>query len=139
MVDPIVFAAGEALALAGRRLLVSAVCGFLPTHFMREDTPRTGQLAALGCDLLKFIDALDLSQPALVGHDWGARAVTIASGLRPDVASHLVMLSMPYGSNDPAQTLSILNACNDWYHWHVVTPRGERAVRDDPRNFAHTM
>ena len=31
---------------------------------------RTGQLAALGRDLLEFIDALDLNQPALVGHDW---------------------------------------------------------------------
>ena len=127
------------LALAGWRVLVPALRGFLPTQFLSEDTPRTGQLAALGCDLLEFIDALDLKQPALVGHDWGARAVAIACGLRPGVASHLVMLSVAYGSNDPAQVLSILQARNYWYHWYMATPRGERAVRDDRRNFARTM
>ena len=127
------------LALAGWRVLVPALRGFLPTRFLSEDTPRTGQLAALGCDLLEFIDALDLKQPALVGHDWGARAVAIACGLRPGVASHLVMLSVAYGSNDPAQALSILQARNYWYQWYMATPRGERAVRDDRRNFARTM
>ena len=127
------------LALAGWRVLVPALRGFLPTRFLSEDTPRTGQLAALGSDLLEFIDALDLKQPALVGHDWGARAVAIACGLRPGVASHLVMLSVAYGSNDPAQVLSILQARNYWYHWYMATPRGERAVRDDRRNFARTM
>ena len=127
------------LALAGWRVLVPALRGFLPTRFLSEDTPRTGQLAALGSDLLEFIDALNLKQPALVGHDWGARAVAIACGLRPGVASHLVMLSVAYGSNDPAQVLSILQARNYWYHWYMATPRGERAVRDDRRNFARTM
>ncbi len=127
------------LALAGWRVLVPALRGFLPTRFLSEDTPRTGQLAALGCDLLEFIDTLDLKQPALVGHDWGARAVAIACGLRPGVASHLVMLSVAYGSNDPAQVLSILQARNYWYHWYMATPRGERALRDDRRNFARTM
>ena len=127
------------LALAGWRVLVPALRGFLPTRFLSEDTPRTGQLAALGCDLLEFIDALDLKQPALVGHDWGARAVAIACGLRPGVASHLVMLSVAYGSNDPSQALSILQARNYWYHWYMATPRGEQTVRDDRRNFARTM
>ena len=127
------------LALAGWRVLVPALRGFLPTQFLREDTPRTGQLAALGCDLLEFIDALGLKQPALVGHDWGARAVAIACGLRPGVASHLVMLSVGYGSNDPAQTLSLAQARNYWYHWFMATPRGECTVRGDARNFARLM
>ena len=127
------------LGLAGWRVLVPALRGFLPTHFLREDTPRTGQLAALGCDLLEFIDALGLKQPALVGHDWGARAVAIACGLRPGVASHLAMLSVAYGSNDPSQALSLAQARNYWYHWYMATPRGERTVRGDGRNFARAM
>ena len=127
------------LAQAGWRVLVPALRGFLPTRFLREDTPRTGQLAALGCDLLEFIDALGLKQPALVGHDWGARAVAIACGLRPGVASHLVMMSVAYGTNDPAQALNLRQARNYWYHWYMATPRGERTVREDRRNFARTM
>ena len=127
------------LAQSGWRVLVPALRGFLPTKFLREDTPRTGQLAALGRDLLEFFDALGLKQPALVGHDWGARAVAIACGLRPGVASHLVMMSVSYGTNDPAQQLSLQQARNYWYHWYMATPRGERTVRKDGRNFARTM
>lgn len=132
-------AVAPGLALAGWRVLVPALRGFLPTQFLREDTPRTGQLAALGRDLLEFIDALGLTQPALVGHDWGARAVAIACGLRPGVASHLVMMSVSYGTNDPSQQLSLQQARNYWYHWYMATPRGERTVRADGRNFARTM
>ena len=127
------------LAQAGWRVLVPALRGFLPTRFLREDTPRTGQLAALGCDLLEFIDALGLKQPALVGHDWGARATAIACGLRPGVASHLVMLSVAYGTNDPSQHLNLQQARNYWYHWYMATPRGEQTVREDRRNFARAM
>ena len=127
------------LALTGWRVLVPALRGFLPTKFLRDDTPRTGQLTALGRDLLEVVDALGLTKPALVGHDWGARAVAIACGMRPGVASHLVMLSVAYGTNDPTQALSIQQARNYWYHWYMATPRGERTVREDGRNFARMM
>ena len=132
-------AVAPGLAQAGWRVLVPALRGFLPTKFLRDDTPRTGQLTALGRDLLEFIDALGLTKPALVGHDWGARAAAIACGLRPGVASHLVMLSVAYGTNDPTQALSIQQARNYWYHWYMATPRGERTVREDGRNFARMM
>jgi len=75
-------AVAPALAQQGWRVLVPALRGFAPTRFLRADTPRTGQLSALGRDLLEFIDALGLHQPALVGHDWGARAAANACGLR---------------------------------------------------------
>lgn len=127
------------LAEAGWRVIVPALRGFLPTRFLSTDTPRTGQLTALGRDLLEFIDALGLERPALVGHDWGARAAAIACGLRPGVASHLVMLSVGYGTNDPSQALSLTQTRNYWYHWYMATPRGERTVRGDRRAFARIM
>jgi pimeloyl-ACP methyl ester carboxylesterase len=127
------------LADAGWRVLVPALRGFLPTTFLHADTPRTGQLAALGRDLLDFIAAMGLRQPALVGHDWGARAVANACGLAPGVASHLVLMSVGYGTNDPAQPLGLPQARNYWYHWYMATPRGEKTVREDGRNFARIM
>lgn len=127
------------LAEAGWRVLVPALRGFSPTRFLHSDTPRTGQLSALGRDLLEFIDALGLRQPALVGHDWGARAAAIACGLRPGVASHLAMLSVGYGTNDSSQALSLEQARNYWYHWYMATQRGERSVRDERRAFARIM
>ncbi|WP_418316228.1 alpha/beta fold hydrolase [Piscinibacter sakaiensis] len=132
-------AVAPVLAQQGWRVLVPALRGFSPTRFLDPATPRTGQLAALGRDLLDFIDALGLQNPALVGHDWGARAAAIACGLRPGVASHLVLLSVGYGTNSADQPLSLAQARNYWYHWYMATPRGQRTVRRQRREFAKIM
>jgi pimeloyl-ACP methyl ester carboxylesterase len=128
-----------ALAASGWRVLAPTLRGFAPTRFLHEATPRSGQLSALGRDLLEFIEVLDLKNPALVGHDWGARAAAIACGLRPGVASHLVLLSVGYGTNAPDQALPLEMARNYWYHWYMATPKGERHVREDRRAFARIM
>ena len=129
----------EPLAEAGWRVLMPALRGFSPTRFLRAETPRTGQLAALGRDLLEFIDALCLPAPALVGHDWGARAAANACGLRPGVASHLVMLSVGYGTNNADQPMDLDQIRNYWYHWFMATPRGEETVHRQRRAFARFM
>jgi pimeloyl-ACP methyl ester carboxylesterase len=51
------------LAHAGYRVITPALRGFNPTSFLLNDTPRTGQLAALGRDLIEFVAALNLKQP----------------------------------------------------------------------------
>ena len=127
------------LAQAGYRVIVPALRGYSPTTFLRAETPRTGQLASLGRDLIEFVDALGISRPALVGHDWGARAVAIACGLKPGIASHLVMLSVGYGTNLPDQVISLEQAHRYWYHWLMATPRGDSIVRHDRRNFSRMM
>lgn len=127
------------LADAGFRVISPALRGFAPTVFLEAGTPRTGQLAALGRDLVEFTEALGLKQPALVGHDWGARAIANACGLSPGIASHLVMMSVGYGTNDPNQTISLKQARNYWYHWYMATPRGEKSLREDRRSFARMM
>jgi pimeloyl-ACP methyl ester carboxylesterase len=132
-------AVAPSLADAGWRVIVPALRGFAPTRFLRDDTPRTGQLAALGRDLVELVAALGLERPALVGHDWGARAVANACGLVPGIASHLVMISVGYGTNDPTQPLALTQARNYWYHWYMATDRGARAVRDDGRAFARLL
>ncbi len=128
-----------ALADAGYRVLAPALRGFAPTRFRDPATPRSGQLSALGRDLLDFIDTLGLERPALIGHDWGARAVANARGLRDGVASHLVMLSVGYGTNDPNQPLALPQTRNYWYHWYMATPRGARTVQDEREAFTRMM
>ncbi len=128
-----------ALAAEGWRVIVPALRGFLPTRFLQADTPRSGQLSALGRDVLELIERLQLKSPALVGHDWGARAAGNACGLQPGVASHLVLLSVAYGTNLPTQALTLAQARNYWYHWYMATPRGQRAVRETGDAFARTL
>jgi pimeloyl-ACP methyl ester carboxylesterase len=127
------------LADAGYRVLAPALRGFAPTSFLSPRTPRTGQLAALGRDLFEFVHAMGLDRPMLAGHDWGARAAANACGLEAGIASHLVMMSVGYGTNDPQQPLSLQQARNYWYQWYLATPRGERTLREDRRAFARMM
>lgn len=133
------FQVAPAFAAGGYRVLAPSVRGYAGTRFLDPATPRIAQLSALGRDLLDFVDALGLHNPVLVGHDWGARAVANAAGLRPGVASHLVMVSVGYGTNTVQQQLSLEQARNYWYHWFMATPLGERSLREDRRAFARLM
>src|SRR5262249_47900877 len=110
-----------ALAKDGYRVIAPALRGYGPTRFLDANTPRSGELAALGRDLLDLIDAMRIDKPLLVGHDWGARAVANACGLRAGVADALVMLSVGYGTNDPSQPMSYAQTRNYWYHWLMAT------------------
>ncbi len=127
------------LVQAGWRVIVPALRGFAPTQFLDAQTPRSGQLAALGRDLLEFIDALGLQRPVLVGHDWGARAVANACGLRAGVASHMVLVSSGYGTNTPDQPLSLEQVRNYWYHWFMGAPGGQHTVSTQGKDFARIM
>lgn len=128
------------LVKAGYRVVALALRGFLPTTFLSDSTPRTGQLSALGRDMVEFVQALNLHQPpVLVGHDWGARAVANACGLAPGIASHMVLISVGYGTNDPLQSLSMEQTQLYWYHWFMATERGQRTVRAEGKAFAQRM
>src|SRR5437762_13895528 len=62
------------LAADGCRVLVPYLRGYGPTRFLSLDTPRSGEQAALGNDLLQFMDALAIRRATLMGYDWGRRA-----------------------------------------------------------------
>jgi pimeloyl-ACP methyl ester carboxylesterase len=133
------FGVAPVLAAAGWRVIAPSLRGFDGTRFLDPATPRSGELVALGRDLIELVQALKLERPALVGHDWGARAVANAIGLMPALASQMAMISVGYGTNDPSQPMPFEQARNYWYHWFMATPLGEKTVRADPTGFARTM
>jgi pimeloyl-ACP methyl ester carboxylesterase len=120
---------------AGFRTYVPWLRGYGGTRFLDANAMRSGQLSALGQDLLDFADSLGLQRFAVIGHDWGARAAYIASCLAPARISHSVALSVGWGTNDPDQTLPLSQAQNYWYHWYMALPRGERLVREERRTY----
>ena len=133
------FDVAPVLAAAGWRVIAPSLRGFGGTRFLDASTQRSGELVALGRDLIDFVQALKLDKPALVGHDWGARAVANAAGLAPGLASQMAMVSVGYGTNDPSQPMPFEQARCYWYHWFMATPLGEKTVRADPIGFARTM
>ena len=119
----------------GYRTYAPWLRGYGPTAFLRADASRTGQLVALGRDLVDFVTALRLGRHALIGHDWGARAAYIASALNESQVAACVALSVGYGTNHPGQVMSYRQTQTYWYHWFMATSRGERHVRNDRRAF----
>jgi pimeloyl-ACP methyl ester carboxylesterase len=124
-----------ALHAAGCRTIAPFLRGVGPTRFRSPNVMRSGQLAALGQDLLDLADAMSLSSFSVVGHDWGARAAYIAAALAPDRVARCVALSVGWGTNDPGQRLSLRQVQNYWYHWYMALDRGAALVRDDRRAF----
>src|SRR5258708_20839990 len=99
------------LAADGSRVLVPYLRGYGPTRFRAANTPRSGQQAALGNDLLQFMNALGINQRvALTGFDWGGRAACIVSALWPERGRCLVsctgynLQDMPAAPEPPART-----------------------------------
>ena len=121
-----------ALHAAGWRTIVPYLRGFGPTTF-KPGARWSGDLEALGQDVLDLMDAMDLPTAVLVGHDWGARAAYIAAHAAPDRVEACVALSVGWGTNAPDQPVSFAQIQNYWYHWLFATPKGEALVRDDRR------
>ena len=60
------------LAARGCRVIVPYLRGYGETRFLHADTPRSGEQAALGADLLALMDALNIDRAvlALKATDW---------------------------------------------------------------------
>ncbi|MBA2691681.1 MAG: alpha/beta hydrolase [Rubrobacter sp.] len=127
------------LVEAGFRTIAPYVRGYGETRFLNDSTPRSGQIAALGSDLLEFTDALGLERFALVGHDWGARATYIAASMHPNRVSSLVNLAVGYGTNDPGQRLSPAQTRNYWYQWYFNLKKGKAELDENRRAFCEHL
>jgi pimeloyl-ACP methyl ester carboxylesterase len=83
--------AAPLLASAGLRVLAPQLRGHGGTRFHDAATPRSGQQAALGKDLIDFIDALHIPEAVFAGFGWGAHAAWAASVVRPTRCIGLVL------------------------------------------------
>ena len=124
-----------ALHAAGLRTIAPYLRGFGPTRFRDPAAMRSGQLSALGRDVLELADALGLERFAVLGHDWGARAAYVAACLAPERVTRCAAMSVGWGTNTANQTLSIEQEHRYWYHWVMALPRGEAMVRNERHPF----
>ena len=114
------------LAAAGWRVLVPWLRGYGPTRFLSDVTPRSGEQAALGKDLLDFMDALAIPQAVLGGYDWGGRAACVVAALWPERCRALMSIN-GYNIQNIAIALTPASADQEmrhWYQWYFNTARG---------------
>lgn len=119
-----------ALAAQGMRVLVPWLRGYGPTRLRNPATPRSGEQAALGADLLAFMDGLDIPRAVLAGYDWGGRAACVVAALWPERVTGLVSAT---GYNIQAIARAGLPAVPQdevryWYQWYFQTERGRAGL-----------
>jgi pimeloyl-ACP methyl ester carboxylesterase len=118
------------LTQAGCRVYVPYLRGYGPTRFLLASTPRSGEQAALGKDLLDFMDALKIERAVLAGYDWGGRAACIVAALWPQRAIGLVT-GGGYNIQDIAASVKPASAEQEhryWYQYYFHTERGRAGL-----------
>ena len=125
-----------ALAAAGFRVIVPDMRGYGET-----DAPAAVEdynIVTLAADMVGVLDALDIEQATMVGHDWGAPVAAHSVLLHPQRFNALVLLSVPYGGRGPASPMAAMQARtgdNFFYMLYHNEPDGvaEAEYDNDPR------
>jgi pimeloyl-ACP methyl ester carboxylesterase len=134
-------AVGPILARAGARVVVPYLRGYGPTRFRAAQTPRSGQQAALGADLLALLDALQLGPALLGGYDWGGRAACIVAALRPRRVRGLISVN-GYNIQDIAKSGEPDTPENElryWYQFYFHGARGRAGLEKDRSRLCHLL
>ena len=93
-------------------------------------------------DMVGVLDALELPDAIIVGHDWGASIAWQAARLRPDRFRAVVSLSVPFRPRSPARPTSVMPRTADaqFYQLYFQEPGvAEAELERDPRATVRNM
>ncbi|MGE0314633.1 MAG: alpha/beta fold hydrolase [Lautropia sp.] len=129
------------LAAHGMRAIVPHLRGFGPTRFLEPATPRSGEQAALGFDLLQLLDALDIERALVAGYDWGGRAACVVAALWPARCIGLVSFN-GYNLQHIASAMTPDSPENEhrlWYQYYFHSERGRAALEQNRRGLIRLL
>lgn len=118
---------------AGFRTIVPDVRGYAATTFLSPSTPRSGEQAAVGQDLLDLLNALKIPKAVLAGFDWGGRAACVVSALWPERVHGLVTCA-GYLIQDIARSAEPADPEQEarfWYQYYFHLERGRNGLRQN--------
>ena len=129
------------LTARGARVVRPYLRGHGPTRFLAGSTPRSGQQAALGSDLLALLDALGLETAILAGYDWGGLSSCVVAALWPHRVTGLVSLASydiidvagQRGAHEPAVEHAV------WYQHLFQTERGRLGLAAHRRELCRLL
>jgi pimeloyl-ACP methyl ester carboxylesterase len=129
------------LAALGCRVIVPYVRGYGPTRFLDAKTPRSGEQAAVGADLIALMDALAIKRAVVAGYDWGGRAACVVAALWPERCIGLVCVNS-YLIQNIAKAMGPANAKFEsgyWYQWYFQIDRGVAGLTANRREIAKLL
>src|ERR1700730_14902853 len=118
------------LAARGCRTIVPYLRGYGPTRFLNQATPRSGEQAAVGADLIALMDALGVKRAVFAGYDWGGRAACVAAALWPDRCVGLVSVNS-YLIQNIAKAMVPVKPEHEvplWYQYYFQLERGRAGL-----------
>lgn len=129
------------VAARGIRVIVPYLRGFAPTRFLDPATPRSGEQAAIGADLLALMDALQIERAVVAGYDWGGRAACVVAALFPERCTGLVSVNSYLiqdiaGSQHPVHPMGEVPL---WYQYYFHQERGRRGLEVYRREIARIL
>ena len=129
------------LAQAGFWVLVPYLRGFGGTRFLAANAIRSGEQAALGHDLLEFMDALGIKAALLAGFDWGGRAACVVAALWPERCDGLVSCA-GYAIQDIRNSVKPAPPRQEsrlWYQYYFHLERGRFALAENRHDLCHFL
>jgi pimeloyl-ACP methyl ester carboxylesterase len=123
------------LAAQGCRVYVPYLRGYGATRFLSDATPRSGEQAALGADLMALMDTLAVPRAVLAGYDWGGRAACVVAALWPERCAGLVSLNS-YNIQNIARAMVPDTPENErslWYQYYFHSERGRAGLAANRR------
>ena len=129
------------LAAQGCRVIVPYLRGYGPTRFRDSATPRSGEQAAVGADMMALMDALGILRAVFAGYDWGGRAACIGAALWPERCIGLVCVNS-YLIQDIANGMVPARAEREvalWYQYYFQIERGRAGLAANRREIAKIL
>ncbi len=129
------------LAAQGCRAIVPYLRGYGPTRFRDPATPRSGEQAAIGADLMALMDALRIQRAVFAGYDWGGRAACVGAALWPERCAGLVSVN-GYLIQDIASAMVPAQPEREvalWYQYYFQIERGRAGLAANRREIARIL
>lgn len=129
------------LAAKGCRVIVPYLRGYGPTRFRDPATPRSGEQAAIGADLIALMDAVGVKRAVFAGYDWGGRAACVGAALWPDRCAGLVCVNS-YLIQDIARAMVPAKPEREvplWYQYYFQVERGRAGLAANRRGIANLL
>lgn len=131
------------LARHGYRVLAPILRGHGPTRFLSAATPRSGQQAALGSDVIAFMDALKIQRAIFGGYDWGGRGLNVACALWPERCTGLVSVNSYLIQNLNLSATLIPDVPETesahWYYYYFLTEHGRNGLTQHTKDLARVV
>jgi pimeloyl-ACP methyl ester carboxylesterase len=129
------------LAAKGCRVIVPYLRGYGPTRFRDKTTPRSGEQAAVGADLIALMDAIGVKGAVFAGYDWDGRAACVAAALWPERCTGLVLVN-GYLIQDIAKAMVPARPEREvplWYQYYFQVERGQAGLAANRREIARIL